>query len=213
MIFSHVSVGFGTEPHNNVSKNTVIHILAAFQHNISRIYIQFVTLLDMIIKYGSTQVICTCYSMKITGEMQIKLIHRNDLRITASGSTALDKYTFSLQFGLLTRESEGAVDILPALKLRCLCVRRPVLTAVTMKAGEARGMAAVDELKVSLEGIDTVEEGIVLLTGDMIDALANAADAGELKLRVEGQYKTFDISLEELDAAARVGQLAREIAR
>ena len=135
------------------------------------------------------------------------------VEVDASGSTALDKYTFSLQFGLLTRESEGAVDILPALKLRCLCVRRPVLTTVTMKAGEARGVAAVDELKVSLEGIDTVEEGIVLLTGDMIDALANAADAGELKLRVEGQYKTFDISLEELDAAARVGQLAREIAR
>ena len=125
--------------------------------------------------------------------------------VDASGSSALDVYRFALQFGLITRENAGGVELQPALKVNCTCVRRPVMTAVTLKAGEIRGSAAVETLTVSLDGIYTVEKGVVLLSDDMIDALAGAAEAGELKLRVEGQYNTFDLSADGLESAARMG--------
>ena len=129
----------------------------------------------------------------------------------ASGSATLDTYRFALQFGLITRENAGGVELLPALKLSCTCVRRPVMTTVTVKAGEARGSAAVDSLTVSLDGVYTVEKGVVLLNADMIDALAGAVEAGELKLRVEGQYNTFDLSAEELESAARLGGVIKAV--
>ena len=129
----------------------------------------------------------------------------------ASGDTDLDKYELSLHFGLLTREDGDAVEIIPALKLRCLCVRRPMLSEVTIKAGTARGTAAVEDLRVDLDGVYTVEEGLVILTETMVDALAQAADAGELKLRIDGQYHSFDVDVSDYASVAAVGRLAQAI--
>ena len=136
------------------------------------------------------------------------------VRYDASGASDLDKFVLGFRFGLLAREdAEGNVDLLPAMKLSCTCVRRPVATEVTFKSGSVRGTAPVEDLQVSLDGVDTVEEGVVLLTDRMTEALANAAEAGELKMRIEGQYNTFDVELEKdsLDAIARIGKVALEL--
>lgn len=132
-------------------------------------------------------------------------------RVDASGKAELDKYEVSVCFGLLTQETDEGVTIQPAMKVECLCVRRPMMAGVTLKAGDRRGENAVQSLSVRLEGIYTVEKGIVILTDEMADALAGAADAGELKLRIEGQYQTFDIAMEDPASAARIGQVAQAI--
>lgn len=137
---------------------------------------------------------------------------RSAVTTDASGGTDLDKYELSLRFGLLTREEGDGVTFLPALEISCLCVRRPMMGKLTMKVGGIRDEAAIEGLTVSLEGIYTVEKGLVFLTDRMVEALAGAAEAGELKLRIEGQYHSFDIAVDDLDAAARIGALARQLA-
>ena len=128
-----------------------------------------------------------------------------------SGETDLDKYQVSVRFGLITREAEGGVTVTPAMKVSCLCVRRPVLFGATVKAGDKRGTGEVQDLKVRLEGVYTVEEGIVPLTQDMIAALAGAGDAGELKIRLEGQYQTFDLAAEDAQSPSMVGKAASQL--
>ena len=133
------------------------------------------------------------------------------VRYDASGTSELDKYEVTVRFGLLTRETDGVVELLPAMKIRCLCVRRPVMNEVTLKSGTARDTAPIEDLKVSLDGIYTVEEGVALMTDAMVDALADAAEAGDLKLRIEGQYNSFDVSVGDLTSPSLVGSLARQL--
>ena len=134
----------------------------------------------------------------------------------ASGEADIDKYQLSVAFGLLTRENEdGNVDLLPAAKVSCLCVRRPVLNKLTVKAGTIalRGSAAFESLEATLSGVDSLEQGVVLLDDNMVDALAAAGEAGELKLRLTGQYNTFDFAASgaQLASLSKIGQLAQQI--
>jgi hypothetical protein len=48
----------------------------------------------------------------------------------------------------------------------------------------------------------------------MVDALANAEEADELKIRVNGQYESFDIRVDkaQLASLARIGALAKTLA-
>ena len=131
-----------------------------------------------------------------------------------SGSADIDKYQLSVRFGLLIREDEqGNVEVLPAAKVSCLCVLRPMLYNLTVKAGASRGNADIESLEATLSGVDSLESGVVLLSDTMVDALAAAEEAGELKLRLTGQYNTFDFAAEDAQLAslAKIGQLALKI--
>ena len=44
----------------------------------------------MVIKHGGEQIVCRAYGMKIACEMQVYILHRDDLRISAACGTALD---------------------------------------------------------------------------------------------------------------------------
>ncbi len=125
----------------------------------------------------------------------------------ASGSTDLDKYVLSYQFGFLVREERDAVEVLPAIKVSCLCVRRPVLTEVMLKAGGVKGSAPIEDLQVKLSGVDTVEEGIALLSDEMVEALSQAKEG--LSMRIVGQYNSFDINVD--NNVDLIGQIALEM--
>ena len=128
-----------------------------------------------------------------------------------SGETVLDKAVLTLRIGFLTRETaDGRIEVLPAMKVRCLCVRRPIMAGATVKAGNNRGDAEMEALTVSLDGIYTVEEGTFLLSEEACEALAGAAEAGELKIRITGRYAEFDTEAgaAALKGAAKIGELA-----
>ena len=130
-----------------------------------------------------------------------------------SGASELEKAVVSLQIGFLTREKAGIIEVLPAAKVSCLCVRRPMMTSVTMKAGELRGSAEIGALTTRLDGIYTVEEGLCELSDEMVAALVGAEDAGELKIRIGGEYASFDLEMGDmaLDGAAAIGKIATEM--
>ena len=133
-------------------------------------------------------------------------------QVDASGAADLDKYELTVRFGLLTQETEaGMVEMLPVLRISCLCVRQPMMKTVTLKSGLSRGEAAVEEMTVKLEGVYSLEEALVPLTDQMVDVLAGAGEAGELKLRIEGQYRSFDIDIDDPASVAVVGQAAQAI--
>ena len=130
-----------------------------------------------------------------------------------SGASEIEKAVVTLRLGLLTREKNGRVEIVPAAKVSCLCVRRPMMTSLTVKAGELRGSAEIGALTTRLDGIYTVEEGLCELSDEMAAVLAGAEDAGELKIRIGGEYASFDLEMgaEALAGAAAIGEIATEM--
>ena len=133
------------------------------------------------------------------------------LKDSSVGGSDLDKYALTCEFGIITRESENGVLLMPAMKLRCECVRQSVPTDIVLKAGNLRASGEVEDLQVALNGLDTVESGVVMLDDAMVDVLANAADAGELKLRVNGRYRSFDLKASDANAVAVVGSAAKAV--
>ena len=88
MIFPYHTVHLVSKAHNDISENTVIHILAAFPYDLSWINSQLVSLLNMIVKQSRQQVVCRCDCVKITGKMKIQIFHWNNLGISAASCSS-----------------------------------------------------------------------------------------------------------------------------
>ena len=75
---------------NNVSELAIVHVNAALPHNTTWINVETVSLLDMIIQHGSTEIICSANSVEVTGKVKVDVFHRNYLGISTARSTTLD---------------------------------------------------------------------------------------------------------------------------
>ena len=131
-----------------------------------------------------------------------------------SGEADIERYILTLQFGLdVTEGEDGMVKIDPVVRIACACARRPVMESVIVKSGSARGQADVDAITTRLDGTDTIESCTARLTDQMVEALANAEEAGELKLRISGRYREFDVEVESqyLAGLARLGKTAAQL--
>ena len=127
----------------------------------------------------------------------------------ASGSSDIEQYVFTFRVGLYVQEdADGTVDIQPAIILDCLCVRRPLLSEMIIKAGDVRTTLAVTDLSSSLSGARSVEHAVILLDDGGVEALKGAEEAGELRMRITGKYQTFEITFPET-ALAGISQVAR----
>ena len=89
MILSRNTVHFCTQTHNAVSQRTIVHIETPFYLHTARIDIQGVSLLNVIVKKRTEQIVGRCNRMHISGKMQVNILHRNHLSIPAARSAAL----------------------------------------------------------------------------------------------------------------------------
>ena len=140
--------------------------------------------------------------------------NRSVIAFDGSGESDIDQYSFTLQFVMLVRQGEdGMVTIDPAVCVSCECVRRPIMQEIILKSGDERHTLAFTELDNGLNGAKSVETGIALLDEETVDMLANASGEGELKIRINGKYQSFDTSLseEDLAAASALGQTAKAL--
>ena len=131
-----------------------------------------------------------------------------------SGESDIEQYVFTLRVGMYISETEtGEVTVEPAVLIDCLCARRPMMTGVILKAGDARVSAEVGELTGTLEGARSVEHTVVRLGQDGAALLAGAEEAGELRIRVTGRYQTFDITFpaESLAGISLTGRVAQTL--
>ena len=128
----------------------------------------------------------------------------------------IDAYALALQFGLLLQEQEdGSMSVDPAVKVDCLCVRRPVIEEVIVKAGSNRGSAAIENVTAALNGIKTEESGIAMLGPDMVEALANALEdyaSIQAKIHRLSKYYGSDQWMQDY-ADDEAGKLPRDLKR
>ncbi len=134
-------------------------------------------------------------------------------RFDMSGEADIDMYQMAVRFGLLVRETEDGVKVEPAVEASCLCVRRPMLSELIVKSGSARGTLPLEDLTASLEGVNSLEKAYAVLPEELVEALANAAEAGELKLRLIGKYNSFNLSIEKsaLTSIAKLGEIMGQL--
>ena len=132
------------------------------------------------------------------------------LTYEAPAESDIDFCQLSLDIGLTLADEEGKMVAKPAAKVSCRCIRRPVLTQLTLKSGSHRGTVELKGLTTTVDGAYTVESATVILDSQMIEALKGAAEAGELKARVTGRYNSFDLAADKafLPAATAIGNIA-----
>ena len=137
----------------------------------------------------------------------------NVITYTNQALADIDQYALKLQFGLLVQEKEGGRSIEPVARVGCLCVRRPVMEGIVLKSGDYRGTATIENVSAELNGVKTEESGTAMLEAKAVEALANADNAGELKIRVTGKYNSFDISVDksQLASVSRIGAVMRDV--
>ena len=123
----------------------------------------------------------------------------------------IDQHDFTVRFLLyVQQQDDGEVTIDPAVLIDCLCVRRPMMKEITLKSGDERYTLPVEKLSNALSGVKSVESAVVLLNDDVAAMLQNASGEGELKLRINGKYDTFDVAIpaESLPSISETGRLA-----
>ena len=132
-----------------------------------------------------------------------------------SASSDLERRSFTLRFGLRVAPAEGddesdGIAVTPVLEIVCAGVQRPIMREVLLKSGDERRAFPIETLDEGLDGLLALESARVPLDAEAVEMLANAADNGELKVRVSCRYGEYDIEFtgEALSNAARVGQAA-----
>ena len=135
------------------------------------------------------------------------------LQIDASGEADIDRYYLSIQCGFSVQDEEnGMVSVLPSLMIDCNCARRPVMQSITLKSGDARSTLPVPSLKTCLDGIYSIEKAVIPLGEAELSLLNTIEDNGELKIHIEGKYRSFNLIIpqDNLSAFSAVGRTAIE---
>ena len=83
-ILARRAVRLSAEPVDEVAELAVVHIHAAFPCNAARVDVHRVALLDAVIHHGGDEVVGGGDGVHVAGEMQVDVLHRDDLRITAA---------------------------------------------------------------------------------------------------------------------------------
>lgn len=136
------------------------------------------------------------------------------MRYDLSEGIDIGKYQLTVQFGLLVQDGkDGKVAIDPAARITCLCIQRPVLNELLLKSGTARSTCAISDLTSTLQGVYSLESGVAKLDDAAVEALLGASENGELKLRINGRYKSFDIQVggEYIASVSKLGMIAQQI--
>ena len=81
---------FAAQAHYHVAQGTIVHVHNPAPGDLAGIQTQGVAVMDMVIDHGRQQVVGCGNGMHITGKMQVDVIHRYNLGITAAGCTALN---------------------------------------------------------------------------------------------------------------------------
>ncbi len=89
-VFPREAAGLAAQSHNDVAQGAVVHVHDAAPGDLAGIDAQLIPLLDVVVDHGRQQVVGCRDRMHIPREMEVDIVHRDDLGIAAAGSTALD---------------------------------------------------------------------------------------------------------------------------
>ena len=83
-------MGLAAEADDDVAQRAVIEIEHALPGDAAHIDVERIALLDVVVNDGRQQIVRRRDGMEIPREMQVDVLHRHDLGITAAGRTALE---------------------------------------------------------------------------------------------------------------------------
>jgi hypothetical protein len=83
------SVADATQPDHAIAECAIVHVDRAGPGDPARIDLQRIALLQMIVEHRREQRVRARDRVKVSREMEIDVIHRNDLRVSAAGGSAL----------------------------------------------------------------------------------------------------------------------------
>ena len=84
------AVGDATHAVNHVTKLAVVHVDATAPNDAARVDVELVVPLDGVVEHGRDEVVGRADGVEVTGEVQVDVLHGNDLGIAAAGGAALD---------------------------------------------------------------------------------------------------------------------------
>ena len=85
-----VAVGLAPEPDDDVTKGPVVHVHAAPPGNAQRVDAGLVPVQDVRLEDRRQQVVRHADRMHVAREVEVEILHGNDLRVTTAGRAALD---------------------------------------------------------------------------------------------------------------------------
>ncbi len=89
-VLARKSVGNAAERIDDRAQRAVVHVEHPAPGHAARIDAERVAPINMIVEQCGEQVVCRRNGMEIAGEVQVDVLHRHDLRITAAGGAAFD---------------------------------------------------------------------------------------------------------------------------
>ena len=133
------------------------------------------------------------------------LSNGNRLEYAPEADADMDRCAFTLRAVLSVTPDGDRYDIEPAMRVECLCVRRPVMQRLILKAGDARVALDAAALDSGLRGVQSVETAVFTLDDEAVALLAKKPR--DLKIRIDCKYGRYDLDVPE-DVAARMGEVA-----
>ena len=165
---------------NDVAELTVVHVNRTLPGDGLGVDVEGVALLDMVVEHGSQQVVGSTDGVEVAGEVEVDVLHGDNLSVAAAGSAALDAKDGTQ--GRLTQGDHGLLaDLAQAVDQ---AHRRGGLTLTSGGGGDG---GHEDELAVGLVAnllheVDVVDLGhvvAVLLKILLIDT-GGLGDLGDL---------------------------------
>ena len=84
------AVGDAAHAVDDVAELAVVHVDAAAPDDAARVDVELVALLDVVVEHGGDEVVGSADGVEVAGEVQVDVLHGDDLGIAAAGSAALD---------------------------------------------------------------------------------------------------------------------------
>ncbi len=85
-----VAVGAPAEARDDVAQRAVVHVHAAPPRDRERVDAELVAVQDVRVDQRGEQVVRRRDGVQVTGEVEVQVLHRDDLRVAAAGGSALD---------------------------------------------------------------------------------------------------------------------------
>ena len=83
------TIGLAAETVDDKAKLTVVHVDAALPGYLSRVDVEGVALINMVVEHGCQEIVCGADGVEVAGEVEVYVLHRDDLCVAASGSSSL----------------------------------------------------------------------------------------------------------------------------
>ncbi len=87
--FARIAVGDAAERADDLAQRAVVHVHHAPPGDAAAVDAERIAPVDVIVDQRREQIVRRGDRMEVAGEMEVDVLHRNDLRVTAAGSAAL----------------------------------------------------------------------------------------------------------------------------